>query len=631
MDSNVKVGGWEVVEANDLVEPVGSEKRMGAVFYKEQGVCVFRVWVVHCNRVWVVNSESKKTYLMSNDQEANIKKAVIKNVKAHDKYHFLIETSKGEKITRRDPYARFADYDSDSCYIVDFPKANSINPAPDFEFSSLIIYEIHVESYIHKISETLTDQEIREKCSAMTYFRQIADFGLETIAELGFNCLEVMPVMEYCGEWGYNPRLTMSLNQHLGSIEDFVYLIEKIHERGMFLVVDLVLHHGASRMNSLWNFDGYDYQGGIYFENGGDTGWGAKFSFEKKEVQEMLYEACRVLLGEYGVDGLRIDSAHNIPNWLLKGITGRLRREFPGKFLVAEVVPENPRYLEECGFDSCWIHSSYYDVISQFRGQKSQQEWNQGYSRSLIQGHHGFSSSGQCILTMLGNHDQIGNRCNGAHPSGDDRIGRYVVDQFGGRLSWDARAYCRMLYSLSCVSFGVPMIFMGTENLQGEWWSAKDRLHNYDWSLIKNQDSICLEMRKLVKDINALKAREKDVFSSKRANFKDFDINTSHLLVTFVRQSQEKAFLCIVNMDPSEWLENNYSVNVSGDITGTFGKVLTQKFNSQSQEYGGWDGSYTNPKGGEIYPDESSDRPNHRYNLSVPKYSVTIYEFSKTS
>lgn len=628
--------GWVLMGFEELPEFIKSQKeRMGAVFYKEFGVCIFRLWVVHCKNVWVVNSSTSETFLMSNDNEENIKKVVIGNVGLNDRYHFLLETASGEKITRRDPYARFAEYDTDSCYVLDVlgnMREADRTCSGISDFSHLIIYELHVESYIRRYSEFCSPRAGTESNKQVSFFRQIADKGLNNIRDLNFNCVELMPVVEYCGEWGYNPRLVMSMNSHLGSVEDFMYLVSKIHDNGMYLIVDLVLHHGASRLNSLWNFDGYNHKGGIYFEGGGDTGWGAKFDFNKRQVQGMLYEACRVFFGEYGVDGIRFDSVHNMPNWLLSKMTSKLKREFPGRFMIAEVVPENPSYLRECGFHSCWIHSSYYDIISQFRNQKTQQEWNSGYSRSLIQGHSGFSSPSQCVLTMLGNHDQIGNRCNGGNPSGDDRIGRYIVEQFGGRQSWDARAYCRLLYSLSCVSFGIPMIFMGTENLQEKWWSAKDQDYNYDWGLVKSGDQVADQMRKLVRDINLLKSREREVFCPSHNNFAHFDVNSSYLVVAFIRKSSDKAFLCLVNMDQNQWLDNNYRVNVSRGTIQVYGKVLKQEFNSQAEEYGGWEGSYTAPKKGEIhYSQENSVGDTVSFMLNVPKYSVTVYKFSSTA
>ncbi|KAH8739157.1 alpha-glucan branching enzyme [Cryptosporidium ryanae] len=626
---------WEEVKYNDLSEDIRNEiteqeksdLKMGSIYFKKRKICIFRIWVVKCKNVWLVNGETGNSYLMRNISD-DVKEVILKNVNEYDKYYYIIETSSGEKIERRDPYSRYNEYKSDLCYVIDYlskrdKHKNTINSEITNK-NNLIIYELHVESYIRQYKNVFGNN------NGNSYFRQIADNAIEYIKELNFNCIELMPVVEYCGEWGYNPRLMMSLNSNLGSIEDFEYLIEKSHSNGISIIVDIVLHHGASKMNSLWNYDGYDHKGGIYFEDGGDTGWGAKFNFHKKEIQEMLYTACDVFLGEYGIDGIRFDSVHNMPNWLLKIIIDRLRNKYKNKYFIAEIVPENPKYIKECGFDSCWIHSSYYDIISQYRNQKSQYDWNNGYCKSLIQGHSGFTSPYECILMMLGNHDQIGNRHGGSIPNGDDRIGRYVVDQFGGRNNWDARAYVRLLYSLSCISFGVPMLFMGTENLQGEWWSVSDDNHNYNWKLIKEKDKITFEMRNLVRDINYIKTNKSDIFSSNYNNFIEFNVNQNHLLVTFIREgSNDCACLCVVNMDKYEWLSKNYSVDISNNVANKYGNKIIQIFNSQSSEYGGWDGSYTGNKGEIINSQYNKEKNNSCFLLNIPKYSVTIYKFYK--
>lgn len=63
---------------------------------------------------------------------------------------------------------------------------------------------------------------------------------------------------------------------------------------GLSVIFDAVLHHGAAKDNSLWNYDGWEENGngGIYHEGGGPTGFGTSFSFWKEEVKQMLYDSC---------------------------------------------------------------------------------------------------------------------------------------------------------------------------------------------------------------------------------------------------------------------------------------------------------------------------------------------------
>lgn len=65
-------------------------------------------------------------------------------------------------------------------------------------------------------------------------------------------------------------------------------------------------------------------------------------------------------LSEFRADGLRFDSANDIPRDVAQALTWRLRSEFPGRILTAEVTPENPSSITELGFDSVWVHSFYF-------------------------------------------------------------------------------------------------------------------------------------------------------------------------------------------------------------------------------------------------------------------------------
>ncbi|CDJ28678.1 1,4-alpha-glucan branching enzyme, putative [Eimeria mitis] len=69
--------------------------------------------------------------------------------------------------------------------------------------------------------------------------------------------------------------------------------------------------------------------------------------------------------------------------------------------------------------------------------------------KNIINIHHGFTKSSQCINSILGSHDQAGNRSGGQT---DGKHGQYFVSLFGGRHNWHTRAQCRMWYSLQAVT-----------------------------------------------------------------------------------------------------------------------------------------------------------------------------------
>lgn len=83
------------------------------------------------------------------------------------------------------------------------------------------------------------------------------------------------------------------------------------------MLFDAVLHHGAAKDNSLWNYDGWevDGNGGIYHEGGHQTGFGVTFSFWKDEVKQMLYDSCAMYFRYMGCTmcSMSVWSLQNIP------------------------------------------------------------------------------------------------------------------------------------------------------------------------------------------------------------------------------------------------------------------------------------------------------------------------------
>ncbi|PHJ25713.1 alpha catalytic domain-containing protein [Cystoisospora suis] len=206
----------------------------------------------------------------------------------------------------------------------------------------------------------------------------------------------------------------------------------------------------------------------------------------------MIIDAALSFIENYKVDGLRFDSVHNMPWDLLQEMTYVIRSKHPSVILIAEVTPENPQICKGAGFDSCWIHSAYYDAVKITRGQDG--NYHADMLKALIDIHRGFVKSHQCINSVLGSHDQAGNKQGGRT---DGRAGRYFVDLFGGRNNWHSRSQCRMWYSLQAMSRGLPMLFMGTETHQDQWWNV-DPPHMMDWHLVQTRDVLAQQMTKLV-------------------------------------------------------------------------------------------------------------------------------------
>eukprot|EP00741_Cyanophora_paradoxa_P023331 tig00000254_g22538.t1 len=352
------------------------------------------------------------------------------DVEAGDRYHFLLTSShndcfnsEGAVLTRRDPWARHTDFNSNTC-IVEDPSAFEWVEFKTPPFEDLVMYEVHPGTFVGMGDglDSSPDPIFRKMITKLDYLK-----------DLGFNSIQLMPVHEFGGQWGYNPRMLHNVHGPYGTPEDLRTLVNEAHKRGIAIIFDVVLNHGSAKMNSLWMYDGYgpNNNGGIYFEGGGDTPWGRKFAFSKPEIREYLTQSALLFLEEYKGDGLRFDSVHNNPWDLLKHWTGECKRRFPDKILIAEITPENPKVVTDAGFHSCWVHSAYFDSLKMIRGGFGGS--NFGMLKAMVGLHHGFNRPWQCLKYPLGCHDQIGDRHNGSMDGG---IHRYVVELYGGRGNW---------------------------------------------------------------------------------------------------------------------------------------------------------------------------------------------------
>mmetsp|Transcript_5890 Transcript_5890/g.20061 ORF Transcript_5890/g.20061 Transcript_5890/m.20061 type:complete len:312 (+) Transcript_5890:635-1570(+) len=289
-------------------------------------------------------------------------------ISAGQRYHLAFKLPNGEEIIRRDPHARQTEYDGDTCLVVD-PSAFQWTPFTSPPADEIVMYQLQVGSF----SDTGDFKGLEAK--------------LDHIAGMGFTALQLLPVNEFCGSWGYNPRMLFNIMQSYGTPQQLRELVDAAHKKGLAVIFDTAIHHGSARMNSLWEYDGWaeNNNGGIYHEKGADTPYGRQFAFWKEEVWSMLEQSTQMWFEEYNADGLRLDSIHNVPWKKLQHLTYELQHRFPGKYIIAEITPETPDVIRDGGCNSEWIHMSFYDVRKFEGGYRSM-----NLLKSLVSIHQGF-------------------------------------------------------------------------------------------------------------------------------------------------------------------------------------------------------------------------------------------------
>ncbi|WBO83007.1 alpha amylase C-terminal domain-containing protein [Hymenobacter yonginensis] len=142
-------------------------------------------------------------------------------------------------------------------------------------------------------------------------YREFADQILPRIQAGGYNCVQLMAVMEhpYYGSFGYHVANFFAVSSRFGTPEDLKYLINEAHKRHLAVLLDVVHSHAVkNEAEGLADFDG---SGDQYFHEGprgNHPGWDSKlFDYAKPEVQRFLLSNLRYWLEEFHFDGFRFD------------------------------------------------------------------------------------------------------------------------------------------------------------------------------------------------------------------------------------------------------------------------------------------------------------------------------------
>lgn len=291
---------------------------------------------------------------------------------------------------------------------------------------------------------------------------------LPALAELGVTAVELMPLAEFPGgrNWGYDGVLPFAPDASYGSPDDLKALVDRAHDLGLAVFLDVVYNHFGPDGNWLGR------SAPEFFREDLDTPWGGAIDFRREEVSRFFVENALYWLCEYRFDGLRFDAVHAIaPNAWLSTLARDLRRRVePGRHvhLVLE-NDDNQAHLLSDGFDAQWnddfhhvmhvlltrqVEGYYADYVedatakllralaSGFVYQGEPSAHREGRPRGEPSAH----LPPTAFVSFLQNHDQIGNRA------------------FGERLTVlvDPDAL-RAATAVLLLSPQIPLLFMGEE------------------------------------------------------------------------------------------------------------------------------------------------------------------------
>ncbi|MDD2363345.1 MAG: 1,4-alpha-glucan branching protein GlgB [Eubacteriales bacterium] len=274
----------------------------------------FAVWAPRAAHVSVVgdfNGWDPEIHTMAAYGTTGIWHVFIPDAIEYQRYKYAIRTPEGRVLLKADPYARHAEtrpntasilYDAEDDY--DWQDADfRANRQPIEESAPLNIYEIHLGSW-------------RRYADGNTFsYRDIAPQLASYVKEMGYNAVEIMPIMEHPldASWGYQISGYFAPTSRYGKPSDLKFLIDTLHQHGIKVILDWVPGHFPRDDFGLANFDGkplYEYADSIRSDQ---PNWGTLvFDFSLAEVRSFLLSNAWYWLDEFNVDGLRVDAVSSI-------------------------------------------------------------------------------------------------------------------------------------------------------------------------------------------------------------------------------------------------------------------------------------------------------------------------------
>jgi maltooligosyltrehalose trehalohydrolase len=327
------------------------------------------------------------------------------------------------------------------------------------ELAGQVMYEMHIGTFTQEGSWASAMRE------------------LPALAELGITALEVMPVAEFPGHfgWGYDGVNLFAPTRNYGEPDDFRRFVDRAHALGMGVLLDVVYNHLGPDGNYLAQFSP-DYLTKRY-----KTDWGEAINFDGDNcgpVREFYVANAGYWIDEYHLDGLRLDATQNVydssANHILAAISRRVRESAKGRstIVVAENEPQEVRIVQPpeqggLGLDGLWNDDFHHSARVALTGRNEAYYTDfQGTPQELVSAvKRGYLYQGQYyswqnqrrgsptvgipparFVNYIQNHDQISNVARGERIHQLTSPGRY-----------------RAITALLLLGPATPLLFQGQE------------------------------------------------------------------------------------------------------------------------------------------------------------------------
>jgi 1,4-alpha-glucan branching enzyme len=540
-------------------------KKLGAQVIKVGRVSgvSFAVWAPHAQGVSVVgnfNGWNGQLNQMRMLGGSGVWELFIPDLEPGTMYKYEIRTHGWRPFLKADPYAVLMEVPPNTSSIVyqstyKFRDQKWLNKrAKQVHFRQpLSIYEVHLGSW----------RRVLEEDNRPLQYRELASVLADYVLDLGFTHVEFLPLKEhpYGPSWGYQVGSYYAASARYGTPDDFRYLIDHLHQRGIGVIMDWVPAHFPKDAFALGRFDGSALYEHLDPRKGEHPDWGTYiFNYGRNEVRNFLIANALYWLKEFHLDGLRVDAVASmlyldysrkegewVPNEfggrenlealaLLKELNEVTHRECPGVMMIAEestAWPQvsHPVYAGGLGFDFKWNMGWMHDTLKYFQ---TDPLFRGGNHNSLTFGLI-YAWSENFILPF--SHDEV------VHMKGAllNKMPGDEVQKF---------ATLRALYAYMWAHPGKKLLFMGGEFGQWREWNEQESL---DWHLL--EDPLHKGVQTLLRDLNRIYRKDNSLWDvdAEPAGFQWIDAdNASENIVSFIRRSPAtgKELVCVCNFSP---------------------------------------------------------------------------------
>jgi maltooligosyltrehalose trehalohydrolase len=420
----------------------------------------FRVWAPKAESVFIIlvrDGGEERAPLQLERARQGYWSGLVDTASVGERY--FIEIAPGQRFP--DPASRFQPEGPDGPSEIVDPGAYQWGDRQwrGVSVDGQILYEMHVGTYTREGTWRAAMAQLPE------------------LSRLGITLIEMMPVAEFAGGygWGYDGVDLYAPTHLYGRPDDLRAFIDRAHQLGVGVILDVVYNHLGPDGCYLSKFSD------TYFTKKYGGEWGDPLNFDdenSRPVREYFIENAAYWIDEYHFDGLRLDATQGMIDaskvHIVQEIGDRARRAAAGReiVLVAENEPQQTRLVRDTadggyGLDFVWNDDFHHSAVVALTGHReayytdyagTPQEFISAAKRGYLyqgqwyswqrkpRGEPGTGIAPRAFITFLENHDQVANSARGLR-----------LHARTAPCAW------RAMTALVLLGPGTPMLFQGQE------------------------------------------------------------------------------------------------------------------------------------------------------------------------